>query len=251
MKILLTNDDGINAYGINALYEALSNKFEVTMVAPKHENSGLSHSFTITRALSLEFISHNRYTCDGTPVDCVKLAVDKIFSYKNKPDFVISGINHGTNLGRDLFYSGTFAAALEGNFLGIPSIAISSNNDFKFNSMKIVAEKFLKIFSKILQQFDTSFLKNFTLNINIPLNPRGIKITTINNFTYYDTYKKIKTFSNKSSYILKGHRAVSDYSNSTDLIAYENGYITITPVEPVLSSPKINSFKNLTAINLN
>ena len=124
MRILLSNDDGVFAKGINTLFKELSKKHEVIMVAPEKERSGCGHGLTIGEPIRASKIEENIYSCSGTPADCILFAIDIIYK-KDKPDLVISGINHGANLGQDRFYSGTMAAAREGVFRGIPSIGIS------------------------------------------------------------------------------------------------------------------------------
>ena len=116
MKILLTNDDGYFTDGINALYKALSKKHEVFMVAPDREQSASSHSLTLNHPLRLQKIDKHRFSTDGTPTDCVMLAVHLLFKHE-KPDMIISGINHGGNMGDDVTYSGIVAAAIEGSIL--------------------------------------------------------------------------------------------------------------------------------------
>ncbi len=122
-KILLTNDDGIEAEGLNALKKVLQKYYDVTVVAPAHEQSGSSHSLTMTTPLRITRYNGKSYSVNGTPTDCVLLAFHEILT--NKPDILISGINYGQNMGDDVTYSGTVSAAFEGTLLGIPSIAVS------------------------------------------------------------------------------------------------------------------------------
>jgi len=126
-RILLTNDDGYFSEGINALYKELQKTAEVFIVAPDREQSASSHSLTLSRPLRVHKLDAHRYVVDGTPTDCVMLAVQLFFKRK-RPDMIISGINHGVNMGEDVTYSGTVAAAIEGSILRIPSIAVSMAN---------------------------------------------------------------------------------------------------------------------------
>ncbi|MEE8577331.1 MAG: 5'/3'-nucleotidase SurE [candidate division Zixibacteria bacterium] len=122
--ILLTNDDGYFSDGINALFKELSRNARVMIVAPDREQSASSHSLTMNRPLRMHKVDPHRYAIDGTPTDCVMMAVHMLFG-KQKPDMIVSGINHGSNMGDDVTYSGTVAATIEGSILGIPSVAMS------------------------------------------------------------------------------------------------------------------------------
>jgi 5'-nucleotidase len=128
MKILITNDDGVQAPGINVLFKELGKYHQVLLVAPDRDHSAAGHSLTLSRPLRMHKHSRNYYSCDGTPTDSILLAVLKILRHK-KPDMIISGINHGPNMGEDILYSGTVAAAIEGSQMGIPSIAASMVDD--------------------------------------------------------------------------------------------------------------------------
>ena len=127
MKILVSNDDGFLATGINVLTEALAEIADVVVVAPDRNRSAASNSLTVHTPLRISKVAENRYSVDGTPSDCVHLALTGLLD--DEPDLVVSGINHGANLGDDVIYSGTVAAAMEGRFLGLPTIAISLAGD--------------------------------------------------------------------------------------------------------------------------
>ncbi len=138
MKILITNDDGVRAQGINALFHSLKKNWDVTMIAPGQERSSCGHGITLGEPIRADEISENIYECTGLPADCILVGLGHFFK-EQKPDLVISGINHGANLGQDRFYSGTMAAAREASFRGIPSIAISlatkiGDGDFHFKT---------------------------------------------------------------------------------------------------------------------
>src|SRR5215468_8550288 len=139
-RILLTNDDGIHSDGLIQLEEALQQVGEVYVVAPAAEMSGASHSLTLARPLRIRQIDATHWTVDGTPTDCVTLALNQILRNGDRPDICISGINHGANLGDDATYSGTVAGAMEATILGVPGLAFSlaspTSNDFR-ESMKI------------------------------------------------------------------------------------------------------------------
>ena len=197
MKILISNDDGILSNGIRALIEALSSSHDVYVVAPDRERSAAGHSLTLHTPLRVEEVdakygARKCWITTGTPGDCVKLAVKAILDENEKPDLVISGINHGPNLGADILYSGTVSCAMEGAILGVPSIATSlaslrnEYEDFKFAS-EFIAE--------LLNRFDTYKIPPKTiLNINIPGLEKddiaGIAITELGNRIFTDDYEK-------------------------------------------------------------
>ncbi|HXP52908.1 MAG TPA: 5'/3'-nucleotidase SurE, partial [Bacteroidia bacterium] len=140
IKILISNDDGINSQGLHVLGEILKTLGEVFIVAPDRDQSAASHALSLHRPLRIEEISQNAYSVDGTPTDCINLAVNGLLKSK-KPDLIVSGINKGENLGDDITYSGTVSAAIEGTLLEIPSIAVSvvSKNGFYFDTASYYA----------------------------------------------------------------------------------------------------------------
>jgi 5'-nucleotidase len=170
-KILVTNDDGHFSDGIAALTQALEQVGEVTVVAPASEQSATAHSLTLTRPLRVRQLGERRYTVDGTPTDCVMLALTKILPVR--PDIVVSGINHGANLGDDVTYSGTVAGALEASIFKLPGIAVSltaREGDFT-HAAKFAAELTAEVLKKGLPE-------GTILNVNIPLGEiRGARLT--------------------------------------------------------------------------
>lgn len=170
-KILVTNDDGYFSEGIAALAEMLETIGEVTVVAPSSEQSATAHSLTLARPLRVRKISERRYSVDGTPTDCVTLALTKILS--ERPDIVVSGINHGANLGDDVTYSGTVAGALEASIFKLPGIAVSltaRDGDFR-----PAAEFAADLTSRVLRE---GLPEGTVLNVNIPVGPvRGVRFT--------------------------------------------------------------------------
>ena len=173
-RILITNDDGFHSEGIIALEAALSEIGDVYVVAPASEMSGASHSLTLARPLRIRQIDARHWTVDGTPTDCVTLALNQILPMEERPHICASGINHGPNLGDDATYSGTVAGALEATILGVPglafSLAASRSHDFTES---------VKVAKQITQKAITEGLPEGTLlNINVPKGePRGIRIT--------------------------------------------------------------------------
>src|SRR3954470_14518509 len=173
-RILITNDDGYHSEGIIALEEALADLGDVYVVAPESEMSGASHSLTLSRPLRIRQRGERHWTVDGTPTDCVTLALNKILPEDQRPHICCSGINHGANLGDDATYSGTVAGALEATILGVPglafSLAVSRSHDFTES---------VKVARQITQKAITEGLpENTLLNINVPKGePKGIRIT--------------------------------------------------------------------------
>ena len=173
-RILLTNDDGYHAEGILALEAALSEIGDVYVVAPESEMSGASHSLTLSRPLRIRQRSERHWTVDGTPTDCVTLALNQIFPADQRPHICCSGINHGANLGDDATYSGTVAGALEATILGVPGLAFSlvAYRDHDFTESAKVAKQ---ITEKALAD---GIPEGTLLNVNVPKGiPRGIHIT--------------------------------------------------------------------------
>src|SRR5215204_7114320 len=145
-RILITNDDGIHAEGIIALEAAMSELGEVYVVAPESEMSGASHSLTLERPLRIRQIDERHWTVDGTPTDCVTLALNRILTDGDRPDICVSGINHGANLGDDATYSGTVAGAMEATILGVPGLAFSlvANRSHDFTESIRVAKQVMQ-----------------------------------------------------------------------------------------------------------
>ena len=170
MRILVSNDDGIYSTGIRALVNGLVKEHEVYVVAPDRERSATGHSLTLHRPLRIETVNHldgvkEAYATDGTPSDCIKIAIGAIL--KELPDVVVSGINHGPNMGTDVLYSGTVSAAMEGAIFNIPSIAVSLTNHKPedFDTAVRIVQKIIKIIDKI------KFPNRTLLNVNIPYLP--------------------------------------------------------------------------------
>ncbi|KAA3633978.1 MAG: 5'/3'-nucleotidase SurE, partial [Calditrichaeota bacterium] len=164
LKILVTNDDGYFSDGIKALAKELSKKHKIYLVAPDREQSASSHSLTLNHPLRMTKIDKTIYTTDGTPTDCVMLAMHLLYKGK-KPDMIVSGINHGANMGDDVTYSGTIAAAIEGSILQVPSIAVSMANYVPGTPM-VRAASFVR---KLVDNYDSLGLTYATiLNVNLP-----------------------------------------------------------------------------------
>ncbi|MCS6874296.1 MAG: 5'/3'-nucleotidase SurE [Pyrinomonadaceae bacterium] len=234
-RILVTNDDGIHSAGINALESALREIGEVFVVAPESEMSAASHSLTISRPLRIRQVGERRWTVDGTPTDCVTLAINKIIPPELRPHLCASGINHGSNLGDDATYSGTVAGAMEAAILGVPALAFSltSNNDEDFTEAARVAREIaLKVLEEGLPQ-------GTLLNVNIPIGkPLGVRITkqglkNARPIIYEHTDPRGKPY-----YWIGEERNGYYREGNTDFEAVEEGYVSITPMKSDLTDYK-------------
>ncbi len=227
MRILLTNDDGYDSQGLYAVADLFSGEHEIAIVAPDVQKSGFSHSLTIKpNTVSYREVDGHGfpvYAVNGTPVDCVKLARNLLFK---KPDLVISGINLGENLGSDIMYSGTVAAAADAAHSGIRAMALSLDVLKKDNADYSAFSKFIKDNFDMLISFDLP--RTTILNINYPIGtPRGVKIVRMNTQeTFIDRYDSAEG----NSYIPTGKRNYSELDRETDEWYCKNGYITITPL---------------------
>jgi len=237
MKILISNDDGIAANGIKALSETLGEEHEVYVIAPDRERSAAGHSLTLHTPLRVEELDaingiKRCWVTTGTPGDCVKIGLNAILAEDELPDIVISGINHGPNLGADILYSGTVSCAMEGAMLGYPSIAVSlasmraTYEDFKF------AARFISSLLPKLKEFD--FPKKTILNVNVPaLDPEdiaGVAVTELGRKMFSDTYEKRIDPRGKVYYWMAGELINEPEDAVTDIAAVRNNKISITPV---------------------
>jgi 5'-nucleotidase len=222
--ILLANDDGYDALGFQALYKELTKHFDVFAVAPRFQQSGASHSLTLRKPIRVEKIRDKFFTIDGTPTDCVLLAYHDLIS--EKIDIVVAGINHGPNMGSDVFYSGTVAAALQGATLGINSMAISLSSKEYSNFNRAVD------YSKnLIERILVSNAKNLILNVNIPDGRiKGEKITKMGKRIYRDKVIRDNEKKNVMYSVIDGtlsYRVAAD----TDFKAVEEHYVSITPLK--------------------
>ena len=238
MKILISNDDGIAANGIRALTETLSKEHEVYVVAPDRERSAAGHSLTLHTPLRVEELEETKtgakrtWVTTGTPGDCVKIAINAILSPEEIPDLVISGINHGPNLGSDILYSGTVSCAMEGAMMGIPSIAVS------LASMQSDYEDFIypaQFVNALLHKLkDFQFPPKSILNVNIPAldedDIAGVAITELGKKMFTDNYEKRVDPRGKVYYWMAGELISESTNAKTDIAAVRNNKISITPV---------------------
>jgi 5'-nucleotidase len=232
MKILLTNDDGIHAPGLFALYQALEPHYELHIVAPESEMSAVGHAITLTSPLRVQAVNKNGsffgYAVTGTPADCVKIAVQELL--KRPPDIILSGINLGANVGVNLLYSGTVSAATEGAFLGVRSAAISldtrQNPDFRFAAQ----------FSKEIIRFigEMGLREGTALNVNIPAVPpeeiTGVCFARQGTARFVERFESRKDPRGNVYYWLSGETPIGSGNSDTDSSALKQRKITITPI---------------------
>ena len=236
-RILVTNDDGVHAPGIAALAAALAPLGEVTVVAPHHESSAIGHALTLARPLRLEEIRPRVYMVDGTPTDCVNVAITHVLTAP--PDLVVSGINTGWNIGDDVTYSGTVSGALEGALLGVPSIAVSTERrrrsprhveyDFPPAALaaRVVAEAVL----------DRGLPKNTFLNVNVPFGPnKGVRVTVQGKRNHVtEVEERLDPRGRRYFWIEEGQNDWEPHDRS-DFQAVRDGYISVTPLQPDLTA---------------
>ena len=238
MNILISNDDGIAANGIRALSEELSKKHKVYIVAPDRERSAAGHSLTLHTPLRVEELDRGEYgstrawVTTGTPGDCIKIAINAILEENEKPDLVISGINHGPNLGADILYSGTVSCAMEGVMMGYPSIATSlATMNADYEDFKFPAQFISSLVDKLR---DFKFPPKCLLNVNIPKldaeDISGVSITELGRRMFTDDYEKRIDPRGKTYYWMAGELINEPVGAQTDLAAIQNNRISITPV---------------------
>lgn len=229
MRILLSNDDGYFAPGLNALAEALSSLAEITVVAPERDRSGASNSLTLDRPLTLRQSPNGFHYVNGTPTDCVHLAVTGMLEHL--PDMVISGINHGANMGDDTVYSGTVAAATEGFLLGVPAIAMSlaSHSPSSFDTAARVAADLVRRFQS------NPFPQPVLLNVNVPDVPygelRGTQTTRLGKRHKAEPVVKSLNPRGQTVYWVGAAGAAQDAGEGTDFHAVANKFVSVTPLQ--------------------
>lgn len=229
MHILLSNDDGYLAEGLNALADALKGHAEISVVAPDRNRSAASNSLTLEMPLRASRTDNGFIKVDGTPTDCVHLAITGLL--KHEPDMVFAGINHGSNLGDDVLYSGTVAAATEGRFLGLPAIAISlvGSNPIHFETAAEVAVTLLK------QLIKQPLPKDTILNVNVPdvalKDIKGFKATRLGQRHKSEPVIKSNDPRGRIIYWVGPPGAEQDAGPGTDFYAINEGYVSVTPLQ--------------------
>lgn len=250
MKILITNDDGIHAQGINVLVQQLSQIAELYLVAPDRERSGTGHSITVFDPIKVVKTSFpgvkQAWIVGGTPVDCVKIAIARLV--EEKIDLVISGINHGFNLGSDVLYSGTVSAAAEAVIMGCPSLAISLGSDDDESDFSFAAN-FTKQLVVSLKHWGIE--PKTLVNINIPAiepaNIKGISVCKLGSRNYNNLFEERHDPRGNTYYWMGGDPIQEEQDPDSDVYAVKQDYISITPINLDLTNyTLINSYKGLT-----
>jgi 5'-nucleotidase len=231
-RILVTNDDGVHSEGIKTLADALRPLGDITVVAPIQEASAIGHALTLRRPLRIDFIAPNIFAVDGTPTDCVNLAITHVL--KGKPDLIVSGINKGWNLGDDVTYSGTVSGALEGALLEIPSIAISTQrikDDCEFGPSASAA-------AMVAQAVLERGLPKFTLlNINVPMGPtKGFRVTVQAKRNHVTVVSERMDPRHREYYWIEEGENEWEPHDRSDYQAVRDGYISITPLQPDMTA---------------
>ena len=224
--ILLTNDDGITSPGLAALREAVSPLGQVVIVAPDRDNSAVSHSLTMHRPLRVVKQAESVYALDGTPADCVSIALARIL--KKRPDLLISGINSGPNLGDDISYSGTVSAAVEGTMYSIPSMAVSLAGEPPYDfgpAGKVAAKLAVMILARGLPE-------NTLMNVNVPGDTAitGTKVTRQGRRLWENSIQEVFDPRGRRHYWIGGGTPVRDSGKDTDVHAIQTGCISVTPI---------------------
>lgn len=229
LRILISNDDGVYAAGLRALTREMRRLGEVTIVAPNSDQSTVSHSLTLTRPLRIKDHGDRVYSVDGTPTDCVTLAFHQILK-RQRPHVVVSGLNHGSNMGEDVTYSGTVAAALEGTIMGVPAVACSvSSADLSERAFASAARFVRRLVARSINRLPRSTL----LNVNFPKMPRGgfktHRITRLGRRIYTDIISS-QTDPRGLRYFWIGGEPTWERTDDTDAGAVGRGLVSITPL---------------------
>jgi 5'-nucleotidase len=241
VSILLSNDDGIAAGGLAALKDALASLDEVWVVAPDRDQSAVSHSLTLQRPLRIDQVGERAYAVDGTPTDCVNLAINGIL--RERPRLVVSGINHGANLGDDITYSGTVSAAMEGTLLGVPAIAVSvvAREQFDFTVAAAFTHQLAATVLRDRLPADT------LLNVNVPALPaaqiKGFALTRQGKRRYDVAIVEKLDPRGKKYYWIGGDQLDFIDAEGTDFSAVQRGLISVTPLH--LDLTNYHSLKQL------
>ena len=233
MRLLLSNDDGILARGLECLERAARPLGDIWVVAPDREQSATSHSLTLHHPLRPIQLAEQRWQVDGTPTDCVMLAIEALLP--ERPDFVLSGINHGPNMGEDVLYSGTVAAAMEGLALGVPSIAVSFAGRV-LRSDDAMLDAGVETLGKLLKHVMAlpAFPKDTLLNVNLPMLPaneiKGVKLTRLGRRVFSDSLTPMKDPWGREIFWIGGGSVAWSGTEDSDFRAVKDGYISVTPL---------------------
>jgi 5'-nucleotidase len=238
MRLLCTNDDGYLALGLQVMAEAARTLGEVTIVAPDREQSATSNSLTIHHPLRARRATDGAMVVDGTPTDCVILAVGELLEHR--PDVCLSGINHGSNMGEDVLYSGTVAAAMEATVLGIPAIALSYAGA-RFEEMEGWVPQVAALLSSILGQ--GSFPEDTLLSVNLPPVPpsevKGVRVTSLGRRRYRESLTRAKDPSGREYFWIGGGVTSWRGRGDSDFRAVQEGYVSVTPLHLDLTNYRL------------
>ncbi|AHK78961.1 stationary phase survival protein SurE [Ectothiorhodospira haloalkaliphila] len=230
MRILLSNDDGVHAPGLQQLAKTLRGRGQVTVVAPDRDRSGASNSLTLSRPLRATTLDNGDVRVDGTPTDCVHLALTGLLS--EEPDMVISGINAGANLGDDVLYSGTVAAAMEGRFLGLPAIAVSLAGQQQCKHYDSAAQVVLELLDRLRS---IPLPSDTILNVNVPDLPRreirGYQATRLGHRHKAEPVTRSTDPRGRPIYWVGPSGPEQDAGLGTDFHAVRSGYVSVTPIQ--------------------
>ena len=231
-RILVTNDDGYRSEGIRALAEAVAGLGEVTIVAPMEEASAIGHALTLRRPLRLEAIGDRVFAVDGTPTDCVNIAITQVF--KGLPDLVLSGINKGYNLGDDVTYSGTVAGALESALLGVPAIAVSLRATRGAYDFSYAARAAAAVASGVMRR---PFGPRVFLNVNVPKGrPKGYRATVQASRNHVTSVAERQDPKGRSYFWVEEGQSDWHPHDRSDYQAVKDGYVSVTPLQPDLTA---------------
>ncbi len=253
MRILLTNDDGIYARGLSALYEELSQEAQCLIVAPEIEQSAVGHAITLFRPLMVRSATKGGhflgYAVYGTPADCVKIGIKELAG--QLPDMVISGINRGANCGNNVIYSGTVSAATEAAMMGVTSLAISldTHQEADFSFAAKTARKLVHFLS------ENSALSGGAFNVNIPCLPedqiRGVRVVRQGRARTIESFEKRVDPRDNVYYWMSGEKVTAGHDTETDIGALAEGFVTLTPIHYDLTRyDLLDSLKNLIEKNI-
>lgn len=233
LNILISNDDGVHAQGIHCLADALRDLAQVTIVAPDRNRSGASNSLTLEQPLRVNQIAAQVYSVQGTPTDCVHFALNELMK-EDLPDLVLTGVNHGANLGDDVLYSGTVAAAMEGHFLGVQAIAFSLVGKHHFATAAAIARQLVE------QHAINPIPTNRLLNVNVPdvtlAELKGTRVTRLGARHHAEAMIKQQDPRGHDIYWLGPPGKEQDAGEGTDFYAIEQGFVSVTPLQVDLTA---------------
>jgi len=242
VRLLISNDDGILAHGLECLIAAAEPLGEVWVVAPDREQSAMSHSLTLHHPVRPIKRGERRWQLDGTPTDCVMIGIEALLP--DKPDFVLSGINHGQNMGEDVLYSGTVAAAMEGLALGVPAIAVSfAGGDLRADVSQLKQQ--ISVLTPLLRHLTSldPFPPYTLFNVNLPPRPaeqiKGVKLTRLGRRVYSDSLHRMQDPWGRPVLWIGGGKMEWSGEGDTDFKAIEEGYVSVTPLHLDLTNHDI------------